>query len=60
MVAVMNTEHPRDILLFLDGTWTYREQCGPELLRGGNYRVIKRYSFEWYSRAWASRPSPPE
>jgi hypothetical protein len=50
MVDVMNTEHPRDILLFLDGTWTYREQCGPELLRGGEYRVIKQYSFEWYSR----------
>jgi len=33
---VTNTEHPRDILLFLDGTWTYREQCGPELLRDGN------------------------
>ena len=45
-----NTEHPRDILLFLDGTWTYREQCGPELLRGGEYRVIKHYSFEWYAR----------
>ena len=46
-----NTEHPRDILLFLDGTWTYREQCGPELLRDGSYRLIPRYSFEWHSRA---------
>ena len=51
MVDVTNTEHPRDILLFLDGTWTYREQCGPELLRDGSYRLIPRYSFEWHSRA---------
>ena len=50
MVDVMNTDDPRDILLFPDGTCCFREKCEPELLRGGEYRVIKHYSFEWYSR----------
>ena len=52
MVDVTNTEHPRDILLFLDGTWSFREECDPvSLLRVCNYRLIKRNSFEWHSRA---------
>ena len=47
-----NTEHPRDILLFLDGTWSFREECDPVLLlRVCNYRLIQRNSFEWHSRA---------
>ena len=49
-VVRTNTEHPRDILLLVDGTWCFREECDPELLRGGEYRVIKHYSFEWYAR----------
>jgi hypothetical protein len=36
-----NTEDPRDILLLLDGTCRFREECDPELvLHGGNCRVI--------------------
>ena len=54
LIAVMtdltNTDDPRDIILFPDGTCCFREQCDPELLRGGEYRVIKHYSFEWYAR----------
>ena len=50
MTDLTNTDDPRDILLFLDGTCCFREQCDPELLRGGEYRVIKHYSFEWYAR----------
>jgi len=51
MVDVTNKEHPRDILLWPDGTWCFREECDPGLVRGGNYRVIWWNSFEWHSRA---------
>ena len=55
------TEDPRDILLWPDDTWCFRGECDPELLRDDNYRVIKRNSFEWYSRARAApQPSRPE
>jgi hypothetical protein len=54
------TDDPRDILLWPDRTWCFREECGPELLNRGGYRVVKQNSFEWYSRARAPRPSRPE
>jgi hypothetical protein len=57
---MMMTEDPRDILIWPDGTWRFREECILELLRDGSYRLIKRYSFEWYSRAWASQTSASE
>jgi len=51
-VVRTNTEHPRDILLLVDGTWCFREECDPELmLRDGDYRVVQRTSFEWHSHA---------
>ena len=51
-VVRTNTEHPRDILLLLDGTWCFREECDPELmLRDSDYHVVKRTSFEWHIRA---------
>ena len=47
-----NTEDPRDILLLLDGTCRFREECDPELiLHDSDYRVVQRTSFEWHIRA---------
>ena len=56
----MAEDDPRDILLWDDRTWCFREECGLELLSKGCYRVIKSNSFEWYSRALAPRPKPPK
>jgi len=53
-------EHPRDIILWPDGNWRFREECDAELLRDGNYRMIRRHSFEWHSRARASHTSTTE
>jgi hypothetical protein len=51
-VVRTNTEHPRDILLLIDGTWCFRGECDPELmLRDSDYHVVKRTSFEWHIRA---------
>ena len=54
------TEDPRDILLWADRTWCFREECGPELLSRGGYHVVKQNSLEWISRARATRPSGPK
>ena len=41
------TEDPRDILLWTNRTWRFREECGPDLLSRGGYHVIKQHGFEW-------------
>jgi len=43
----MTEDNPRDILLWIDRTWRFREECDPDLLSRGGYHVIKQHSFEW-------------
>jgi len=44
---------PRDILIWRDGFWCYRENYDPK--RGVNYRVVRECSLEWRGMTSSSR-----